>query len=163
MLYDQFDNSNVNLIPDNRRQIELIAQILLPESTSAFSCSEYNATSGGGCMITVPSALFVSGESRAATVRLQAVWQGSVLATGTAELVLTGASSQLEVPARTALAAGPNRFLYPDETVTVPVFANTNGEDADEFLLHVNFDNTVFAAVEEFEVAPGWKVSVFPM
>jgi hypothetical protein len=159
MLRDEFGKSAVALKLNGRQSIDMILQVRTSATTIAFQCTgPYNATSGGDCTAIVPRNMFSDAVTESASLRLQATQQGTVLAQSEADIVLVGVPQQAAAKPRTGFGYGVYRFLYPGEVATFPFFANTNGEDAREFMLHIEFDNTVFKFVDEFEMGPGWQV-----
>jgi hypothetical protein len=162
MLYDEFDNSDVTLAVDDRQDMIVSLHIQTLDRTvqlAVCDTSAYNSTTGGVCTALVDPDLFQTAQTlQVASLLRVSLASGTIVADTSASVVLVGAPEHANVGARTAFIYGPNRFIYPGEVVTFPVFANTNGEAAKAFSVSVQFDNTLFEIVNEVEAGPGWQV-----
>jgi hypothetical protein len=159
MLYDQFDCSAVSFTLNEQPSIQVRMQLRTANSKTSFPCSgTYDPSSGGDCAAVIPRSLIPVALSTPAQIWLEVVRQGVVIADAHSDVMLIGRPSQPLPSPRTGFGFGPYRFLYPGEAAVFPFFANTNGEEAQEFMLHVKFDSTVFEFVNNFDLATGWKV-----
>ena len=155
-MYDKFDCSAVAFTqPSDSVNITVQTEA----GAATFVCSQpYSAASGGACTVEVPDSLFTTGQSATASLRIIVWQQGAVSAETSTSATLVGAPDVDPPEPRSAFAYGPNRFLYPGEVFAVPIFANTNGEEADMFVVHVQFDNSVLQFVDDFQMGAGWDV-----
>lgn len=162
MLYDKFDNSDVSLDVDDRQRMVISLHVQTAEGIVRLAecdSSAYNSSIGGQCTAAVDAPLFQPAQTSQAALLLRvSIASGAIVTSTSADLVLVGTPEQATITARAAAIYGPNRFIYPGQVVTFPVFANTNGEAAKAFSVSVQYDNALFEFVDDFEAGPGWQV-----